>query len=91
MPKTCATNKTTQPSKSAVPFILIVAPSGNTNPATAGRIPKSDWPTCIEVGNVALLDEVENAVTIIGIDRRKKSMGFRLAIVRSNIGYRTNN
>jgi len=58
---TWARNSTVAPSNSEVPFMLSVAPSGSTKPATSRGRPSSSRATRIDVGSVALLDEVENA------------------------------
>jgi hypothetical protein len=66
--------------------MFMVAPNGNTKPQTDSRTPSSECARRIDVGNVALLDEVENAVTIMGMALRKNSIGLRPANQRSSIG-----
>ncbi len=77
MPNTCARNSTVTPSYSAVPFMHIVEPSGSTNPAILGGIFSSFSATEMLVGNVALLELVENAVARLAVILRQKVSGFR--------------
>ena len=82
-PKTCARKSTVIPSKSAVPFMLSVAPSGITKPATSRGTPNSSWAVRSVVGSVALELEVENAVTMSSRARRKKTPGRTPASTRA--------
>ena len=85
MPKTWATNRTTQPSNSAVPDMFIVVPSGSTKPATGARTPRSSRAAASAVGRVAALELVEKAVTSTGRISLNVSMGLRRARNRSQI------
>src|SRR5207249_5434162 len=64
-PKTCARKRTVTPSNSAVPFMHIVDPRGSTKPAILAGIFSSSSATAMLVGSVALLELVENAVTML--------------------------
>jgi hypothetical protein len=86
IPNTCATNSTTAPSNRAVPFMLIVAPSGRTKPATLGRTPSVSFATRRLVGSVALDEEVENAVAMIGTHFRRNGPGAVRTSRRNTIG-----
>src|SRR5690606_27082088 len=74
-PNTWARNSTVTPSYSAVPFMFIVAPSGSTKPAIGGGTPSSPCATAMLVGSVALLELVENAVTMLARLRFQNAMG----------------
>ena len=85
-PKTCARKSTVAPSKSAVPFMFIVAPRGSTNPATSRGMASSSWATRSVVGSVALLDDVEKAVSMTTLAFLKNSSGLNRATSFSMIG-----
>ena len=85
-PKTWARNSTVAPSKRAEPFMFRVAPRGRTNPAIsrgcrAPRGPPASWS-----GRVALLEDVEKAVSSTTSALRKNSRGLRRATSRSTTG-----
>ncbi|PUE93939.1 hypothetical protein C7T79_12420 [Xanthomonas oryzae pv. oryzicola] len=61
--KNCARKITVTPSNSAVPFWLAVAPTVSTKRDTRGGRPISSA-TRRAVGRVALLEAVENAITV---------------------------
>ncbi len=85
-PNTWARKSTVAPSKSAVPFMLRVAPSGRTKPQISGGMRSPSRPTLIVVGSVALLEDVENAVRMTISDCRKNSRGLRRATSASTTG-----
>src|SRR5437773_693000 len=74
-PNTCARNRTVTPSYSAVPFMHIVEPRGSTKPAILGGIFSSSSATAMLVGSVALLELVENAVTMLARMRLQHTRG----------------
>src|SRR5438094_10669417 len=55
----------------------IVEPSGSTKPAICGGIFSSSSATAMLVGSVALLELVENAVTMLARTRLQKTRGER--------------
>ena len=55
----------------------MVEPSGRTNPAILGGIFSSSSATAMLVGSVALLELVENAVTMLAPMRLQKARGER--------------
>lgn len=89
-PKNCARKSTVTPSNSAVPFMLAVAPRVHTKRATWRGAPRRSSAAFRVVGRVALLDEVENAVSMTGWTCRKNHSGDTPARVRSRIGNTTN-
>ena len=56
--------------------MFIVVPSGSTKPATDGRMPSGARAIASAVGNVALLELVEKAVTSTGRTARQNSPGL---------------
>src|SRR5690606_9859299 len=78
-PKACAANTETIPTYSAVPSMLIVAPSGITVVATTGLTPRFFSATDMVTGMVAELDDVENATSIASRAPRKNRTGDTLA------------
>ena len=64
------------PSKSAVPFWLAVEPRVSTKRLTWVGRRSSRSATASAVGSVALLEAVENAVSIAGRTARKKRRGL---------------
>ena len=89
IPKTWAMKSTVTPSKSAVPSMFMVAPSGTTKPATSFGTPSFSSATRSVVGSVALLDEVEKAVTMTIQASWKNAAGLRPATNFSASGYTT--
>ena len=59
-----------------MPFWFAVEPSVSTNRLTCGGRPRRSSATRSDVGNVALLDAVENAVSIASRTSRKKRIGL---------------
>jgi hypothetical protein len=70
--------------------MFTVAPSGSTKLATDGRMPRSRSLTSMLVASVALLELVEKAVAMIGMQPRRKATGPRPTTTFSNAGYSTN-
>ena len=75
IPNAWARTSTVIPSKSAVPFMFMVAPSGSTNPATSRGTPNPSSAVRMVVGSVAFELEVLKAVSMSERARRKSSVG----------------
>mmetsp|Transcript_6608 Transcript_6608/g.22024 ORF Transcript_6608/g.22024 Transcript_6608/m.22024 type:complete len:230 (-) Transcript_6608:120-809(-) len=75
-PCTCAMKTTVRASYSAVPFMLMVAPSGSVKSATACETPASCTHRSV-TGSVADDESVPNAVTRAGVTLRSSGSGER--------------
>ena len=84
MPNTCTRNGTVTARNSAVPFAHNVEPSGSTNRAISGGIPSSRSATAMLVGSVAVLELVENAVTMLVPIRPQNTVGLKPPAMRTS-------
>ena len=75
MPSVCAMKTAATDMYTAVPSMLMVAPSGSANEATSSETPRSCSAVSMVTGRVAALDEVEKATSCAGATPRRKRSG----------------